>query len=165
MDPIASALEGARKYVSGHPEEARYTDSEARAIADSSLPIRVMGPNGEEVTTDFPASVGEATASCVAALVVMRAASQGLGSIRVEVTVDSVSEDRGILGLDDAVAAPRSADSTKSAPARTPEPGALACRRHSAHHAQVQFTAQRKEGRAMEMLLISSRSRPCGRTA
>jgi uncharacterized OsmC-like protein len=41
----------------------------------------------------------------VAALVVMRAASQGLGSIRVEVTVDSVSDDRGILGLDDAVAA------------------------------------------------------------
>ncbi len=105
MDPIGSALEGAREYVSGHHEEARYTDSEARAIADSSLLIGVMGPNGEEVTTDFPASVGEATASCVAALVVMRAASQGLGSIRVEVTVDSVSDDRGILGLDDAVAA------------------------------------------------------------
>ncbi len=118
MDAIRSALEGAREYVSAHVEEARYTDSEARAVAESSLRIRVTGPNNEELTTDFPASVGgtgsapspswllrAAAASCVAALVVMRAAQQGLGAIHVEVTVDSVSDDRGILGLDDAVPA------------------------------------------------------------
>jgi len=118
MDAIRTALEGARSYVSSHPDEARYTDTVARAVADSGLRVQVTGPDGEELTTDFPTSVGgsgsapspgwflrAAEASCVAALVVMRAASVGLTAIRVEVTVDSISDDRGILGLDDAITA------------------------------------------------------------
>jgi len=126
MDAIERALEGARGFVSGHVEEARYTDSEAVAVADSSLRIRVTGPDGEELTTDFPASVGgsgsapspgwflrAAEASCVAALVVMRSASQGLDAIHVKVTVDSISDDRGILGLDDSI--PAGPESTRVA--------------------------------------------------
>lgn len=118
MDAIKTALEGARGYVSSHPDEASYTDTVARAVADSGLRVQVAGPDGEELTTDFPTSVGgsgsapspgwflrAAEASCVAALVVMRAASVGLTAIRVEVTVDSISDDRGILGLDDAITA------------------------------------------------------------
>ncbi len=118
MDSIKTALDAAREYVSTHVDEARYTDSEAKAVAESGLRVHVTGPGGEELTTDFPASVGgsgsapspgwflrAAEASCVAALVVMRAASLGLGAIRVEVTVDSMSDDRGILGIDDAIPA------------------------------------------------------------
>jgi uncharacterized OsmC-like protein len=118
MDRIRDALAGARGYLASNPDEARYTDSEAVAVAESSLRIRVTGAAGEELTADFPPSVGgtgsapspgwylrAAEASCVAALVVMRAAQQGLDGIRVEVRVDSVSDDRGILGLDDGIPA------------------------------------------------------------
>lgn len=35
----------------------------------------------------------------------MRAASLGLSTVHVEVAVESISDDRGILGLDDSVAA------------------------------------------------------------
>jgi len=48
-----------------------------------------------------------ATASCVTSLIGIRAATLGqdLAPGEVEVTVDSESDDRGILGLDDDIAA------------------------------------------------------------
>ena len=76
--------------------------------------MRVSGPGGETITTDMPASVGgdgsdpspgwllrAAQASCVATLITMRAAHLGITLESLEVTVDSESDDRGILGLDD----------------------------------------------------------------
>jgi uncharacterized OsmC-like protein len=46
-----------------------------------------------------------AIASCDATLIAMRAAQEGVSLSAVEVTVDSESDDRGILGLDDATPA------------------------------------------------------------
>ena len=46
-----------------------------------------------------------ATASCVASLVAIRAASIGVSLRSVDVTVDSESDDRGILGLDPSIPA------------------------------------------------------------
>jgi uncharacterized OsmC-like protein len=46
-----------------------------------------------------------AAASCVASLVVIRAAATGIAVRGVDVEVDSESDDRGILGLDDAIPA------------------------------------------------------------
>jgi len=46
-----------------------------------------------------------AIAACVTSLAVMRAAQLGIGGFGCEVDVDSESDDRGILGLDDAVPA------------------------------------------------------------
>src|SRR5207244_7935482 len=82
------------------------------------LQVRVDGPAGETLTTDMPSSVGgggqppspgwlfrAALASCEATLIAMRAAVEGVELRRLEVTVDSESDDRGILGLDDAVPA------------------------------------------------------------
>jgi uncharacterized OsmC-like protein len=46
-----------------------------------------------------------AQASCLATLIAMRAAQRGLDVGRVEVVVDSESDDRGILGIDDSVPA------------------------------------------------------------
>jgi len=112
-DTIRDALEGASAYLSEHPDEARYTDSLAVARLDSGLRVRVEGPNGEELITDMPASVGGAgsgpspgwylrgaVAACALTLAVMRAAQLGLTGFRCEVEVDSDSDDRGILGLD-----------------------------------------------------------------
>ncbi len=46
-----------------------------------------------------------AEASCVATLITMRAAMLGIDLDTLEVTVDSVSDDRGLLGVDDTVPA------------------------------------------------------------
>ncbi len=117
-DDIRTALQNAVAYLSAKPEEARYTDSVATAVIESGLQCRVRGPNGEETVTDMPKSVGgssgapspgwlfrAALASCVATLVAMRAAEEGVDLSRLEVEVDSESDDRGILGMDASVPA------------------------------------------------------------
>jgi uncharacterized OsmC-like protein len=115
---IGRSIEAARKYLAEHPEEARYTDSAASAVVEDGLRCRVEGPNGATVYTDMPAGVGGAAtapspgwfaraghASCEATLISMRAAELGIVLHRVEVVVDSESDDRGILALDDQVPA------------------------------------------------------------
>jgi len=115
---IRSALGNAINYLKSHPDEARYTDSPATAVLESGLAVTVHGPQGMSIHTDMPKSVGgtdqspspgwllrAAQASCLATLIAMRAAQQGLEAGRIEVVVDSESDDRGILGIDDSVPA------------------------------------------------------------
>ncbi len=115
-EDIRSAMEQAVAYLTEHPDEARYTDSVARAVLVEGLRVNVEGPVGEKVATDMPASVGgtnsapspgwlfrAALASCEATLIAMRAAQQGIALTRLEVSVDSESDDRGILGIDPSV--------------------------------------------------------------
>jgi uncharacterized OsmC-like protein len=115
---IGDALAQATAYLTAHPGEAAYTDSPATAVLESGLAVTVQGPSGMSVHTDMPKSVGggdaapspgwllrAAQASCLATLIAMRAAQQGIELGRIEVIVDSESDDRGILGLDDSVPA------------------------------------------------------------
>ena len=117
-DEIGNALRAASTYLTEHPDEARSTDSVAVATLADGLVVRVTGPSGEAITTDMVRSVGgtasapspgwflrAAEASCVATLIAMRAAMLGITLSGVEVTVDSESDDRGLLGLDDGVPA------------------------------------------------------------
>lgn len=118
MTQIGDAIRGARAYLTEHPDEARYTDSAATARLNSGLRVVVDGPDGASVVSDMPASIGgggggpspawylrAGHAACVAALVAMRAAEEGIELRRLEVVVDSESDDRGILGADDFVPA------------------------------------------------------------
>ena len=115
---IRGALANAIAYHKAHPDEAHYTDSPATAVLESALAVTVHGPPGMSIQTDMPQSVGgsdqspspgwllrAAQASCLATLIAMRAAQQGLEPGRIEVVVDSESDDRGILGIDDSVPA------------------------------------------------------------
>ena len=115
-EQIRSSIEAAVKYLTEHTDEARYTDSPATATLVEGLVVRVDGPSGETLTTDMPSSVGgggtgpspgwlfrAALASCEATLISMRAAAEGVELILLEVTVDSESDDRGILGIDEAM--------------------------------------------------------------
>ena len=115
-DVIRAALGAATEHYAAHPGEARATDSEARATLVNGLVVEVDGPGGERLTTDMVPSVGgtgtapspgwllrAAEASCVATLIAMRAAVLGITLDTVEVAVDSESDDRGMLGMDDAV--------------------------------------------------------------
>lgn len=115
-DSIRAAMEAAAAYLGEHPDEARYTDSVARARAEGGLNVVVEGPDGERLVTDMPSAVGGAgsapspgwflrasVAACVTSLATMRAAHLGLTGFACEVEVDSESDDRGILDLDPSV--------------------------------------------------------------
>jgi uncharacterized OsmC-like protein len=115
---IATAVAGAREYLTAHPEEARYRDSAATATVEDGLRIRVEGPDGASHTTDMVSAVGgggsapspawlfrAGYASCVATLISLAAAVEGVELTDLEVTVDSESDDRGILGVDESVPA------------------------------------------------------------
>jgi uncharacterized OsmC-like protein len=117
-DTIRTAIDGASAWLAEHPDEARYTDSIARARIEAGLRVVVEGPAGERLETDMPPAVGgggsapspgwylrAAVAACVASLATMRAAQLGWAGFRCEVEVDSESDDRGILGIDDSVPA------------------------------------------------------------
>jgi uncharacterized OsmC-like protein len=119
-DEMRDKIQGAIDYLNANPQEASYTDSAATArLSDpAGLRVDVSGPNGAQMATDMPTSVGgtnsatspgwylrAAAAACVATLIGMRAAHQGITLDDVEVTVDSESDDRGILGADDAIVA------------------------------------------------------------
>jgi uncharacterized OsmC-like protein len=118
MAEIRESIENAVRYLSEHPDEARYTDSYARATIGEALRVQVEGPNRERIVTDMPGGVGgrgeepspgwlfrAAIASCVASTIGMEAAREGVTLSSLEVEVDSESDDRGILGMDTSVPA------------------------------------------------------------
>jgi uncharacterized OsmC-like protein len=118
MAEIRELIESAVRYLSAHPDAARYTDSSARATLGATLRVDVSGPNGERLRTDMPQAVGgrgeqpspgwyyrAALAACVASTVAMQAAQEGIALSSLEVLVDSESDDRGILGMDESVPA------------------------------------------------------------
>jgi uncharacterized OsmC-like protein len=78
----------------------------------------VEGPNGESIVTDMPAAVGgggaapspgwffrAGLAACVGSLVAIEAARDGIRLETLRVEVDSESDDRGILGMDESTPA------------------------------------------------------------
>ena len=115
---IRSAIEAAASHFAANPDDAYARDSVATATLREGLVVQVVGPSGERLTTDMVQSVGgtgtapspgwllrAAEASCVATLIAMRAAMLGITLTDLEVTVDSESDDRGLLGIDDSIPA------------------------------------------------------------
>ena len=113
---IAQSIAEVRHHLDDHPEAARYRDSVATATIDAGLRVLVQGNHGASVFTDMPVGIGggasapspgwllrAAAASCVATLISLRAAEQGVDITGLQVTVDSESDDRGMLGMDDTV--------------------------------------------------------------
>jgi uncharacterized OsmC-like protein len=114
---IATAVVRARGFLENHPDRARYRDSEAVAIVEEGLTVRVDG-GAWSIRTDMTKGVGggasaaspgwllrAALASCIATLIIMRAAELGLELSDLRVTVDSESDDRGLLGGTDGIPA------------------------------------------------------------
>jgi uncharacterized OsmC-like protein len=117
METIRTAIETACAHLAEHPEAALSTDAAATAVREDGLRFCVHGPKGD-VTTDMAASVGggataptpawlmrAALASCDATLIAMEAARDGVELTDLKVTVDSESDFRGVLGVDDSVTA------------------------------------------------------------
>jgi uncharacterized OsmC-like protein len=115
---IARAITTSRQYLTEQPDKARSRDSRATAVLGDGLSVRVEGPHGWSLVTDMGPGVGgkgagptpgwllrSAAASCLASLIAMRAAEQGIALSRLVVEVDSESDERGLLALTDGVPA------------------------------------------------------------
>jgi uncharacterized OsmC-like protein len=118
VDHIKKSIENATDYLRKHPDEARYTDSLATATLERGLRFRITDPDGRSIGSDMPSGVGgegvnpgpgwlmrAALASCMGSLIAMRAAQTDVQLEKLEVAVDSESDDRGILGIDESVPA------------------------------------------------------------
>ncbi len=149
MESISRAIATASDHLTEHPEAGSGTDTAATAVRGEGLRFRVEGPQGE-VITDMSKTVGggataptpgwllrAALASCDATAVAMEAARKGVELTDLTVTVESDSDFRGVLGVDDSV---------------HPGPGAVRVRIQlagaNATEAQLREIVQRAESRS-----------------
>lgn len=115
---VREALEKLGTLITEQPEKARARNVPATARLLEGLRCEVKGPNDETAHTDMPPAVGGAAsapapgwlfrasvASCTATAIAMRAAKLGIDLTTLEVTVESHSDNRGMLGLDDSISA------------------------------------------------------------
>ncbi|HEX5611651.1 MAG TPA: OsmC family protein [Burkholderiales bacterium] len=115
---IRSALERLGAKLTAEPSKSRAKNAQATARLVDGLTCEITGPYGERLRTDMPPAMGGnasgpnpgwllrgALASCTATLIAMRAATQGITLRQLEVLVESDSDSRGMLGLDDNVSA------------------------------------------------------------
>ena len=115
---IREALEKTGKLITQQPEKAQAKNAPATARLLEGLRCEVKGPNGETAYTDMTPAMGGAAsapnpgwlfraalASCTTTAIAMRAAKQGISLSRLEITVESSSDIRGLLGLDEKVSA------------------------------------------------------------
>jgi len=115
---IREAIERLSTAIRAEPAKARSKNAPATARLTEGLKSDVTGPNLERVVTDMPSPMGGGAsapnpawllragmASCAATVIAMRAARLGIALTALEVTVESDSDLRGILGLDEKVSA------------------------------------------------------------
>jgi uncharacterized OsmC-like protein len=113
---LRESLAKVSAFLTASPEKGRSANPEATASIVDGLKCRVSGPGGENVETDMPRAIGggatapspgwlmrAALASCNATSIALRAATAGIELSRLEVTVTSESDARGLLGLDASV--------------------------------------------------------------
>jgi uncharacterized OsmC-like protein len=116
---IKQAVSTRIDYLREHPEKIPTREKAAVARVNAGLQCEVCVDGNAALTTDMPAVLGgggtaptpgwfmrAALASCDATTIAMRAACMGVMLESIEVTVESQSDARGILGMDDAMAGP-----------------------------------------------------------
>lgn len=118
-DPrVREAIERTSAALSADPAKARVKNPAATARLTEGVKCEVTGPRGERFSTDMPPAMGGAAsapnpgwvlrgalASCTATVIAMRAAKLGIALRSLEVEVESESDTRGLLGLDESVSA------------------------------------------------------------
>lgn len=122
MNQIAESITKARTALASKPDAGPAPDRPASAHVEDGLRCRVEGPDGWLLVTDMPAGVGggasaptpgwivrAAWASCAATAIAMRAAELGVELTKLEVTAESESDMRGLLGAADVAPGPQTA--------------------------------------------------------
>lgn len=111
---VRQSLQGVIEYYTQNPDHALSQDKEAIAVIEDGLRARAAGPDGQTLVCDMPTALGggatapspgwmmrAALANCEAVMIALRAAQLGVELTTLEVRVDSLSDDRGMLGMDD----------------------------------------------------------------
>jgi len=114
LDNIRESMQGVIGYYTQNPDKALSQDKEAVAVIEEGLRVRATGPDGQTLICDMPKGLGggatapspgwmmrAALANCEAVMIALRAAQLGIHLDTLEVRVDSLSDDRGMLGMDD----------------------------------------------------------------
>jgi uncharacterized OsmC-like protein len=113
---IQEAVKGVIQYYTENPDKALSEDKIATAALVEGLRSRAVNDQGFEMFSDMPKGIGggataptpgwffrAALANCDVIMIAMRAAELGITLTTLEVTVGSVSDDRGLLQIDDAI--------------------------------------------------------------
>ncbi len=116
MSDIRESIISVKSALTSKPDAGPAPDRPAVAVIEDGLRCRTEGADGWTVITDMPAAVGgegsaptpgwlirAALASCAATTIAMRAAELDLSLTRLEVTAESETDMRGILGVGDGV--------------------------------------------------------------
>jgi uncharacterized OsmC-like protein len=115
---IREAIEKLTRVFAEQPEKGRSKSGPATATLEAGLKFQVVGPGGENLSTDMPPALGgggsapnpgwmlrASLASCNATVIAMRAAQLGVKLTTLTVTVSSESDTRGLLGTAESVSA------------------------------------------------------------
>ena len=114
QEHIRESLERLVRYYTEKPDKALGSDKQAVAVMEEGLRVRATGPDGQTLVCDMARGLGGAAtapspgwmmraalANCEAIMISLRAAQLGILLNTLEVRVDSTSDDRGMLGMDD----------------------------------------------------------------
>jgi uncharacterized OsmC-like protein len=114
MTEIRESILNVRSALSSKPDAGPAPDRPAVAVMEDGLRCRAEGGDGWAVVTDMPAPVGgggaaptpgwlirAALASCAATTIAMRAAELEIPLSQLEVTAESETDMRGLLGAGD----------------------------------------------------------------
>ncbi|MFT5897279.1 MAG: putative OsmC-like protein [bacterium] len=118
VEHIQNSVKDVIAYLTENPKDALSTAAPITAVMEDGLRCRATGVGGETIVTDMPKAIGggetapspgwlsrAALATCDATRIALHAAQLGFTLDTLEVTTDSVSDDRGLFGLDKSVPA------------------------------------------------------------
>jgi uncharacterized OsmC-like protein len=115
---IREAIDNVTRSIVANPAKGLVKNSPATASLAKDLSFSVTGPKGEAAHTDMPEGLGggggvpqpgwlmrASLAACTGTVIAMRAAQLGIVLDKLDVTVESQGDNRGMLGLDDSISA------------------------------------------------------------
>nr|WP_306265629.1 OsmC family protein [Pararhizobium sp. IMCC3301] len=118
VEHIQNSVKDVIAYLNENPQDALSNDPPITAVMEDGLRCRATDEDGNTIVTDMPQAIGgggsapspgwlsrAALATCDATRIALHAAQSGVTLDTLEVTTDSVSDDRGLLGLDKSVRA------------------------------------------------------------
>lgn len=118
VEQIQNSVNGVIAFLKDNPEKALSTSDPITAVMEDGLRCRATGNAGQTLVTDMPQAVGgggstpspgwfarAALATCDATRIALRAAELGISLDTLEVTTDTVDDDRGLFGTDASVRA------------------------------------------------------------
>lgn len=113
---IQQSVKSVIQYYTENPDQAISEDKVATAVVEEGLRCKATGPNGWELASDMAKGIGggataptagwllrAALANCDATMITLRAAELGIKLSTLEVTVGSISDDRGLVQIDDSI--------------------------------------------------------------